>query len=508
MNPGVKFLIVGFSFLMLVASFAIGWVAKKKASDSQSFFGGTALFGPLTISLSTIAAVASAFAIVGVPGLIYSFGNTMNLWMLSSCAFAMAYMTIGKKVRAMAEVAPIASLGDIADARYDKHRGIKALSSIIIFMGAIAYLASQISATSALFGHLLGWEPIVAGLIIFGILTVYTSLSGEVGGVLTQAFQGFIMVLAGLIMIVAFFSITGGFGEVLSVVSNAGTISGMVDGVEVSKTFTPNALNGWGALPGSIAMAWVVIPIIGTMGQPQVLTRMYALKDPKAMPKLGLYAALGHIIVGFFAVTMGYAAMYLVAKGEIAPLAKGDASIFAVADHVGVYAQLFVYAAILAASLSTASMFLTLSANIVSRDLPSALNINLSPAKQMRTAKMMTFIIGIIAIFFALSSGEAVAILGTFGWGTLMSATFPVFIIGLLWKGASSEGVFVGLIAAFIGNVTALILNFNGFKWPGGLPWYVNIITLSIVVTVVVSLFTKGSSNERLNPKVEAVIDL
>ncbi|WP_432663018.1 hypothetical protein R9X47_20825 [Wukongibacter baidiensis] len=508
MSSGVKYLIMSFSFGMIIVSFLIGWTAKKKASDPQSFFGGTALFGPLTVSLSTIAAVASAFAIVGVPGIIYSFGNTMTLWMLSSGAFAMAYLAIGKKIRAMAEVGSIASLGDISDLRFNKHRGIKATLSIVLFLGAIAYLASQISATSALFAHLLGWNPMVAGFFIFGILTVYTALSGEVGGVLTQAFQGLIMVLAGIIMIIAFFSITGGFENVVEVVSSAGKVTGTVDGKEVAKAFSPGMLDAWGILPGSIAMTWMFIPILGTMGQPQVLTRMYALKNPRDMPKLGLYAALGHMIVGLFAVTMAYAALYLVGKGVISPLAKGDNAIFAVADYVGVYAQLFVYAAILAASMSTASMFLTLSSNIISRDLPNALGKELDSKKQIQISRVTTFIIGIFAIMFAIFSGEAVAILGTFGWGTLMSATFPVFITGLLWKRASSEGVFAGLITALILNVTALVLNRTGFKWPGGLPWYVNVITAALLVTVVVSLFTKGATGDELDERVEAVIDL
>ena len=30
-------------------------------------------------------------------------------------------------------------------------------------------------------------------------------------------------------------------------------------------------------------------------------------------------------------------------------------------------------------------------------------------------------------------SGDMVAILGTYGFGTLTAATFPIFIIGLLW---------------------------------------------------------------------------
>jgi len=508
MDAVTKMVILGFSFLMIVVSFLIGWSQKKKASDAKSFFGGTALFGPATVSLSTIAAVASAFAIVGVPGLIYSFGNTMALWMLSSGAFAMAYLMIGKKVRAMAEVGSVASLGDISDLRFKNHKGIKALLSIIIFIGAIAYLASQISACSALFAHLLGWNPMVAGFVIFGILTAYTALSGEAGGILTQAFQGFIMVAAGIIMIFIFFRMTGGFENVYQVVSTAGTVTGTVDGVEVSKTFSSSMMDGWGVLPGSIAMTWMIIPIIGTVGQPSVLTRMYALKNPADMPKLALYGALGHMVVGFFAICMGYAALYLVGIGEIAPLVKGDNAIFVVADNSGLFAQLLVYAAILAASLSTASMFLTLSANIISRDLPSAFGINLEINRQIKLSQSMTVVIGICAILFAMTSGEAVAILGTFGWGTLMSASFPVFIIGLLWKGASSKGVFAGLSAALVMNVVALVLNQSGFKWPGGMPWYVNVITLAITVTVVVSLFTQKDAKEKLDEKVELVIDL
>ncbi len=351
-------------------------------------------------------------------------------------------------------------------------------------------------------------DPMIAGFLIFGILTAYTALSGEAGGILTQAFQGLIMVAAGVIMIFIFFSMTGGFGNVYDVIASAGTVTATVDGVEVSKSLSSSMLDGWGVLPGSIAMTWMIIPIIGTVGQPSVLTRMYALKDPADMPKLALYGALGHMVVGFFAICMGYAALYLVGTGQVAPLVKGDNAIFVVADHSGLFAQLLVYAAILAASLSTASMFLTLSANIISRDLPSALGLKLEIKKQINLSRAMTVVIGICAILFALTSGEAVAILGTFGWGTLMSASFPVFIIGLLWKGASSKGVFAGLASALVMNVGALLMNQSGFKWPGGMPWYVNVITLAIVITVIVSLATKKDAEEKLEPKVELVIDL
>ena len=97
-------LILLFAFAVIVASFLIGWWAKRKVTSSQAYFGGTALFGPLSIALSSMAAVASAFALVGVPGLIYSTGNTMALWMLGSPAFALGYIILGKKVLIKAQV--------------------------------------------------------------------------------------------------------------------------------------------------------------------------------------------------------------------------------------------------------------------------------------------------------------------------------------------------------------------------------------------------------------------
>jgi Na+/proline symporter len=503
-TPGVRVLIIVFSFAMIAVSFLIGWWAKRKVTSAQAYFGSTGLFGPFIVGFSTMAAVASAFAIVGIPGIIYATGNTMTFWMLSSAAFAMAYLILGKKVRAMAEVGPVASLGDISDLRFNNNRGIKALMSIILFLGCIAYLAAQIKAGSTLFGHLLGWSPIVAGLVIFGILTIYTAISGEVGGVLTQAFQGFIMVIAGVIMITAFFSITGGFGSLLEVISTAGKVTAG----DMSKTFSADILDAWGIFPGSVAMAYMIIPILGTVGQPQVLVRMYALKNPKDMPRLGLYASISHMIVGFFAVVMGYGALYLVAKQMIPPLAVSDQAIFAFADYVGVYAQLFVYAAVLAAAMSSASLFLSLSAGIISRDLPSALGYKFTPEKQVSISRVTTFILGICAIVFALTGSEMVAILGTFGWGTLMSATFPVFIVGLLWKKASSQGVLCGLSVALVLNLICLVLVRTGFKWPGGLPWYFNVIAAAVAVTVFVSLFTKGATGEELDKRVEAVIDL
>lgn len=491
-------LIVIFSGLMIAASFLIGLWSQKKADSAQAYFGATAMFGPVAVGLSSMAGIASAFALVGVPGIIYATGNTMTFWMLSGGAFALAYLILGKRVRAMAEVAPISSLGDIIDVRFNNNRLIKAFASIIITLGCVGYLAAQISAGSALIAHLLGWKPIVAGLIIFGILTIYTVLSGEVGGILTQAFQGFIMVVAGVVMIAAFFIITGGFGNVLAAVAAAPEVIGSNG---VTKAMSPDMLGAWGLMPGGIALTWMLIPILGAVGQPQILVRLYAVKDPRDLPKAGIVTAITHTIVGFLAVCVGYGALYLVATGAIEPLASGDQAIYAFADYVGIFAQLLVYAAVLAAAMSSASMFLTTSSTLLSKDLPSALGINISPKNQVSVSRVFMFILGIASIVVSIYSTEMVALLGTFGWGTLVSGTFPVFIMGLLWERTTEKGALFGVTFSLIMN----IVPFFGFKYPSALPAYFITTALSVAITVFVSLLTK---KEPVSAKLDAVMKL
>ena len=492
-------LILAFCGLMIAASFGIGLWSKKKATTTQAYFGGTAMFGPIAVGLSSMAGVASAFALVGVPGLIYNSGNAMAFWMLGSAAFAASYIILGKKVRAMAEVADISSLGDICDVRFNRNRVIKALMSIIICLGCVGYLAAQISAGTVLISNLVDVPPIVAGLLIFGLLTIYTAISGEVGGLLSQAFQGDIMVIAGVVLIIAFFVVTGGFGNVLEAVGSVSEITG-ANGV--TKTLGPDFLNAWGTMPGGISLTWMLIPLLGCVGQPQVIVRMYAVKNPRDLPKTGLVTGITHAIVSFLCVVIAYGALYLVSTGQIDPLPSGDNAIYAFADHCGLWAQLLAYAAILAAALSSASMFLTSSSTLLSKDLPSALGIKIAPEKQIAISRIFMIILGVVSIVVSVFSSEMVGLLGTFGWGTLVSGTFPVFVVGLLWDRCNTKGVIAGLAYSVVFNILPLV---TPFAYPSSLPGYFITSAVAITLTVVVSLVTP---REKLNAASQAVLDL
>jgi Na+/proline symporter len=195
---------------------------------------------------------------------------------------------------------------------------------------------------------------------------------------------------------------------------------------------------------------------------------MYAVKDPRDLPKAGIVTAVTHTIVGFMAVVVAYGALYLVSTGIIDPLASGDKAIYAFADYLGIYAQVLVYAAVLAAALSSASMFLTSSSTLLSKDLTSALGIRIAPEKQVSVSRAFMFVLGAVAIVVSIYSSQMVAILGTFGWGTLVSGTFPVFVVGLLWERCNEKGAMCGILVSFVFNIITVI----GFKYPSPLPAY------------------------------------
>jgi len=501
MSELAKYLILASSFLVLAISFAIGVWAKKKVTSPEAFFGGAKIFGPLTVGLATMAAVGSAFAVVGVPGLVYSTGNTILLFMFAAPAFVFSYLVIGKKIRGMAEIGTVASLGDLSDLRFNRHRGIKLMLSIMLFLGCAMYLSAQVEACAKLFESLFDWNQIVISVVIFSILIAYTVLSGEIGGILTQAFQGLVIVVAGIIFIVSFFAVAGGFGPVLEAISGP---QGAAAGLD------PDAMTAWGSLPGSFSFAWVLLPTLGIMCQPQVLTRMMMLRDPRDMPQLSIYAVLTNMVAGMMVMAVGYCAIYLVANGTIT-ITDPDKAVFKVADYLGLVAQLFVYPAVLAAALSTSSLFLSLAGNIVSRDLPSSLGLTINPARQMTISRIAMSVMGISAIGFASLTGDMVAILGTYGFGTLAAATFPIFIIGLLWKGASSRGVMLGMLTALVSTLAGVTIellkkfDLSSFAWPGGVPWYVFVMAAAVVVTIFASLVTPGDD---LDKRVEMAMEL
>lgn len=500
-----KVLVLLSIFALMGISLLIGFWSNRKQQSAQAFLGSTKSFGPLVTGLSSMAAMVSGMMLVGGPGYIYTTGNYSMMTALIGCCFTLGYVFIGKKMRGVAELGELSSLGDVLDIRYKASKGIKFCTCAVLFLGSFAYLVTQVAAGGTLFQYLFGWNALTATLASFGIVIVYMVVGGERSGILSQAFQGMILLIAGVIIFGIFVFRFGGVSGTMEAIAANPTVT--VDGVTAN--FTPRMMSAYGIdRDGSISNTWLLFAFLGSCCQPAILTRMYVLKDPRDIPKTGLVSGISQSIASWLTTAIGFSVIYLVASGEIAPLVKPDDAVWHLSEYLGIGARVLLSTAVVAAIISSASMYLSITSTMLCRDLFRCFNINLEGKKQVSAMRISMLVIGAVAILLAAGNSKAVVLLGFLGWGTLMSISLPVFIVGMIWKKANRKGVFAAAAASLIMNIVALILNQTGFKWPGGVPHYMYTTCISTVLAIVVSLLTYNEQEDGLGKRLNAALDL
>ncbi len=482
-----------FTVVFILVSIGVGIYATKKAKTAEQYFGGTKSFGPWVIALASASAVMSAFGFIGGPGYVYKFGFT-SVWMTfaAGTGFAYAYWIVGKRMRGMAEVTDVATLPDIAKVRF-KSEAVRALLAIGLFIAAVAYLSSQVKGGAKLVTQMVGCTEGVAVLIIFGTTLAYMIFSGMSGSILTDAFQGLVMVAGVLGVIFGFFNLTGG--------AAMPTIQG-------AARFGAKFVDGAGVLPYHMLVVFTVVFFIGVMGQPQMLTKMYSLKSHKDLKKAGFYSGMTYAVTSLVWFLVGYGALYISASGgTVLPKGQGDLAAFLFLSKMTGFIQALVMAALLAAIMSTASFFISMASGAVVRDLTGAFGHEVPHKKQVFWGRIMTFVVTLFAIGFGYWGGRAVLVLGALGWGFFCSATLPVFLIGLFWRRATKEGAIAALSVAIFSNLTWIILkNLKIYKLP--FSDYLFSIGASIATMVIVSMFTKTAGGDDLPKQLEPIFKL
>lgn len=484
-------LIIGYTIVFMLVSIGIGWYANRYAKTAEGFFGGTKMFGGVVIGLASMAAVMSAFGFIGGPGLVYKFGFT-SIWMTIACGpgFAYGYWVIGKRMRAMADVTDVATLPDIARVRFQS-QAVRGILAVGLCLAAIAYLSSQVKGGAKLMNQMLGVSEEWGVAIMFGSTLAYMLVSGMSGSILTDAFQGLVMLIGVAGVVFAFFSMTGGD---LTPIMN-------------SPNFGPTFVDGAGAMPFQLVIAFSIVFFIGVMGQPTMLAKMYSVKTHQDLKVAGILGGTTYGLSSLVWILVGYGAMWLVATGQAPAIKDLDKAAFLFVSKTGGILQALVMAALLAAIVSTASFFISLASGALTRDLAGAFGHEIDHDRQIVIGRYLQFVVMILCIGFGYWGGRAVAILGTLGWGFFASVTIPTFTMGLLWRRCSREAIILALSFAVISNITFPILeNFQVWKFP--FPYYLFTIGGSIVITTVVSFFTSGAAGENLPKQMRPVFKL
>ena len=320
------------------------------------------------------------------------------------------------------------------------HQSVRASVAVVILLGVLGYLATQILAMSIVLQGVLAdagvlQEPSLALCVAIScsVLIFYSVTGGIVASVYTDVIQGAIMIVAStLVFVTVLGTFDGGLAEISRIVAADDRAAG----------------GPWGTIGIMGALAWFFVFGIGVAGQPHIITKFMMLRRMKELRYVIPLGVLAYSVAALLWIGIGFAMRALVITGGHPALATPDAAspeflqTFTHPLFAGV-----VFAALLAAIMSTADAFLNIGAAAVMHDLPIAIR-GRSLGNELVWARIITGLLAVAAALVALSSGDLVALLGAFGWGTFAAGLVSVIAIGLNWKRANALAANVAIASS------------------------------------------------------------
>ncbi len=481
----------------LAVCIAVGLWALRRTKSTQDFFMAGRDLGIIVTALAVFSSTLSGFGFVGGPGLVYRLGMS-SLWMVvcATVGYAIAFFLLGKRLRLFAELRDSISLPDAVAARY-RSNAARLLTALAILLGVMGYLGTQILAMATVLQDILRTTlgPVsIEACVAFScaVLVFYCVTGGIIASVYTDLIQGFVMMVAAvLVLLAAIAAIDGGFAGMSRAI--------MADDAE--------SMGPWGAAGMMNALSWYFVFALGLAGQPHIITKMMMCRRVRDARSILPISIVAYSVSALLWISVGLVMRALVLQGGHPELPGADAAApqFLQAFTHPLLAGV-VFAGLFAAIMSTADGFLNIGAAAVIHDIPRAV-LGRSVRRELLWARIATVIIAVAASLFALRSGEnLVALLGAFGWGTFAAALVPAVAIGFNWKRATATAACVAIGSSLVINFAIqLSTQFLGFRVPFGIDGGALSLLVSLTLFFGISLLSKPPELDR---DIEAVMDL
>jgi sodium/proline symporter len=458
------------------------WAYMRTGSLSDYILGGRKL-GRWVAALSACASDMSGWLLLGLPGYAYSSGME-SVW-LAGGLLAGTYTNwkvMAERLRRYTEAADDAlTLPAFFEKRFnDKRHLLRVISALFILVFFLFYTSSGLVAGGKLFQTVFGisYSYAVAG----GALTIvaYTYLGGFLAVSWTDMVQGFLMAAALLIVPVLVVDRPG-----YALISKIGEINPELLSPFTDKTGKPMTIIGILSLAG-----WG----LGYFGQPHILARFKAIRNPEEIPGARKIAVSWTALTLIGATLVGIAGIIY----QQPPLTGADTEKIFMVLVSAVFHPLIagiLLAAILAAIMSTADSQLLVSSSALSEDFYKALFRKDAGQKELvRVGRIAVTAIALLAYLLALDPESRVLDLVAYAWAGFGAAFGPALILSLFWRRMNRQGALAGILT---GGVTVVIwkqLNGGIFDLYELVPGFI----LSALAAVLVTLFTDEPEKEVL----------
>lgn len=459
-------------FVLMLAIGVYAW--RKSTSSSEEYVLGGRDLPPSVAALSAGASDMSGWLLLGLPGALFVSGLAQS-W-IGIGLFIGAYLNwiiVAPRLRQQTEEYDnsLTIPGFLGNRFPSTARLLRVVSAVVIVAFFAVYTASGLVGGGKLFVSAFGGSYMTGVYLTLGIVMIYTVMGGFLAVSLTDFVQGCIMMLA--LVIVPIVILTTGQGDGIGVAAER--LRTEVDPNFLSMTAGVTFL-GWIS-----AVAWG----LGYFGQPHIIVRFMAVRSVADVPKarnIGMswmaVSLIGAVAVGIFGRAYAIRNGLDVADPETIFIVLSDLLFHPLVTG-------FLYAALLAAIMSTVSSQLLVASSSLTEDIYHTLFKRDATDRELVTiGRIAVLAVGIIAVLIASDPESQVLGLVSNAWAGFGAAFGPLIVLSLTWKRMNGYGAVAGLVVGAVTVALWIAWGLSGTLYeivPGFIAAWIAIVVVSRV---------------------------
>ena len=444
-----KMIIVFIAYMVILTGIVI-YSARRSKTNDDFVLGGKKISG-FSLALSERATGESAWLLLGLTGYAYSEGMAA-IWVALGCVSGILFLWIflAEPLQQLTEKTGALTVPTLFSAKFKgTNRSFGILSSVIIIFFFVLYIAAQFSGAGKIFNDTFHIDPFWGMVIGSVLVTFYTMLGGFITVVATDAFQAILMVFTTVVLPIIALGIAATYNiNIAETIAHASYTVPLNVGVAKQATGGLLILNG---------LSWA----FGYTGQPQLLTRMMAMRNKKET-RQSRWVAIAWTLLAYGGAFMigiiGYKLVEAGALGEAASSIANDAEkimpVMVLTLLNPILAGILLSGAV-SAMMSTASSQLMVVSSSITEDFYSKVAKKRMEEKRLLLLnKVLTLVVGLVGFLLAITMKDTVYGLVSYAWSGIGASFGPAIVLLVFWKKLSRAGVFASLIT---GTVSAVV---------------------------------------------------
>lgn len=430
--------------LYFVLMLAIGFYAWRKSTSTvgEYMLGGRSL-GPAVTALSAGASDMSGWLLLGLPGAAFATGLPAAWIGIGLFVGALVnWIVVAPRLRVQTEeLGDALTIPDWLSKRFpERGTALRLVSALVIVVFFALYTSAGLVAGGKLFDTALGGSYATGLWVTAGVVVAYTLFGGFLAVSLTDFVQGCIMLIALVIVPVVALSDAGGWASTVGAVR------------EVNPAFL-SLFAGATALGVISSLGWG----LGYFGQPHIIVRFMAIRSVRDVPTaraIGM-SWMGVSLLG----SLGVGLAGLAYASETGLSVDDPETIFILLSELLFHPLVtgFLFAAILAAIMSTISSQLLVSSSSLTEDAYRLLLRREAGQRELvLVGRLAVLAVALVALFMALNPDNSVLGLVANAWAGFGAAFGPVVLLALTSRRVTGAGALAGLLVG-AGTVIAWI---------------------------------------------------